>query len=88
VPRRAPAESASPVLGPTGDKAVVPAAELVACCLHAITAASRVAVRAAAFDPLREPGRRRRAYGFDPIVSNEPASTRLLLWAMSGAPKH
>jgi hypothetical protein len=28
------------------------------------------------------------AYRFDPIVSNEPASTRLLLLAMSGAPKH
>jgi hypothetical protein len=55
--------------------------------VHAITAASGVAVRAAAFDPLREPGRRRRAYRFDPIVSNEPASTRLLLLAMSGAPE-
>jgi hypothetical protein len=57
-------------------------------CVHAIAAAGRVAVRAAAFDSLREPGRRRRAYGFDPIVSDEPASTRLLLLAMSGAPKH
>jgi hypothetical protein len=28
------------------------------------------------------------AYRFDPIVSNEPASTRLPLLAMSGAPKH
>jgi hypothetical protein len=57
-------------------------------CLPAMAAASRVAVRAAALDPLREPGRRRRGYRFDAIVSNEPASTRLLLVAMSGAPKH
>jgi hypothetical protein len=28
------------------------------------------------------------AHRFDPIVSNEPASTRLLLSAMSVAPKH
>jgi hypothetical protein len=40
------------------------------------------------FWSLREPGRRRRGYRFDPVVSNKPASTRLLLLAVSGAPKH
>jgi hypothetical protein len=47
-----------------------------------------VAVRAAAFGLCESQADVAAAYRFDPIVSNELASTRLLLLAMSGAPKH
>jgi hypothetical protein len=47
-----------------------------------------VAVRDAAFGLCESQADVAAAHRFDPIVSNEPASTRLLLLAMSGAPKH
>ena len=55
-------------------------------CSHAIGAASRVAVRAAAFGPLRQLGGVAETRRFDPFVSKESASTRFLLLATRRAP--